>query len=151
MSKTPQLENEVKILCIDDDPDVTRSIELRLREYQVTVLRAFHGMQGFWMAMSEFPDLIITDVVMPQGTGDYVVETLKRNSETCHIPIIVLSGQRGADTKKRMRSLGVEAYLDKPCDPDELISTIEKHVTLKAVEVGDEELHAVAHESHRVS
>ncbi|MCA9264021.1 MAG: response regulator [Planctomycetales bacterium] len=122
------------ILCIDDDPEISRSIELRLRPYRVQVLRAFHGMHGFWLAMTEHPDVIITDINMPQGQGDYIVECLKRNAETSDIPVYVLSGRRDESLKKRMRQLGVEDYLTKPCDADALLAAIEQFVELEEVE-----------------
>ena len=120
-----------KVLCIDDDPEITRSIQLRLRPFHVNVLRAFHGMHGFWLAMTEKPDLIITDVNMPQGQGDYVVECLKRNSETCEIPVLVLSGRRDDATKTMMRNLGVESYFTKPCNADELLNVVGTFVSLE--------------------
>ena len=122
------------ILCIDDDPEISRTIELRLRDFDAEVLSAFHGMQGFWLAMTEQPDLIITDVKMPQGTGDYIVECLKRNTETRHIPVLVLSGSREVGLKQHMLSLGVEHFFAKPCAADELLDAIRQFVELEPAE-----------------
>lgn len=129
--KLPTLDGRPIILCIDDDPDISRTVELRLRSYQVTVLRAFHGMQGFWLAMTEQPDLIITDINMPQGRGDYIVECLKRNSETQDIPVIVLSGIRDETTKAEMTKLGAQTYFTKPCESEVLINAIKTFVDLE--------------------
>ncbi len=128
--------NPIKVLCIDDDPEISRTIELRLQPYRVSVLRAYHGMQGFWMAMTEKPDLVITDINMPQGQGDYIVECLKRNAETLDIPVIVLSGARDPELKKRMRSLGVTTYLTKPCESAQLISEMKSYVELNVADDG---------------
>lgn len=119
------------VLCIADDPDISRAIEMRLRPYAVTVLQAFHGMQGFWLAMTEHPDLIITDINMPQGQGDYIVECLKRNSETQSMPVVVLSGRREKAMKSLLHNLGVDRYLTKPCDSAELLETIESLIDLQ--------------------
>lgn len=130
-----ELENRHPvILCIDDDPEISRTIELRLRDYDAVLLSAYHGMQGFWLAMTEQPDLIITDVKMPQGTGDYVVECLKRNSETRHIPVLVLSGSREAGLKQHMLSLGVEDFFAKPCAAEELLVAMRRFVKLAPAE-----------------
>ena len=118
------------ILCIDDDPDVARAIEIRLRPYKATVLSATYGMQGFYLAMAQQPDLIITDINMPQGNGAYVIDCLKQSFETCEIPIVVLSGRRDDAMKLQLVALGVEACLEKPCRPDELIAAIKKHAIL---------------------
>src|SRR5258708_31966955 len=71
-----------KILCIDDDPDVCRAIELRLRGCGAQVTCAYFGTQGLWLAMTRRPDVVITDIGMPSGGGDYVVECLQRNAVT---------------------------------------------------------------------
>jgi DNA-binding response OmpR family regulator len=133
----PTIDGRPIILCIDDDPDISRTIELRLRSYEVTVLRAFHGMQGFWLAMTEQPSLVITDINMPQGRGDYIVECLKRNTETQNIPVIVLSGSRDETTKAELIKLGAERYFTKPCESEALIDAIKSFVHLEPVEEYD--------------
>jgi response regulator RpfG family c-di-GMP phosphodiesterase len=90
------------ILCIDDDPQIPEAIGLRLNQYEVNLLSAGHGMHGFWLAMTNRPRLVITDVNMPQGAGDYVVDCLRRNSDTREIPIIVLTGQRDPQLESRL-------------------------------------------------
>ena len=119
------------ILCIDDDPQIPEAIALRLSQYEVNVLSAFHGMHGFWLAMTDRPDLIITDVRMPQGAGDYVVDCLRNNSDTRDIPVIVLTGQSDAKLEGRMRHLGVDEYFTKPVHFDTLREAIQKYVSLK--------------------
>jgi DNA-binding response OmpR family regulator len=119
------------ILCIDDDPQIPEAIQLRLRSYEVNVLCAYHGMHGFWLAMTERPDLVITDMRMPQGQGDYVVECLRNNSDTSTIPVIVLTGQRKSEVQQRLHGLNVEAVFTKPVRFDELQAAIEQHVPLR--------------------
>ena len=118
------------VLCIDDDPQVSEVINLRLRSYEVNVLRAFHGMHGFWLAMTERPDVIVCDMRMPQGTGEYVVDCLRRNSDTQQIPVIILTGQRDPALECKMRGLGVAEYLTKPVLFDELLEAIGRYITL---------------------
>ena len=119
------------ILSIDDDPQICESISLRLNQYEVNVLSACHGMHGFWLAMTNRPQLVITDVNMPQGAGDYVVECLRQNTDTHHIPIIVLTGLRDPGLEARMRHAGADEYLHKPVQFDRLREAIEKYVALK--------------------
>ena len=119
-----------RVLCIDDDPDISRSLEIRLTPLGVEVLRAVHGMHGFWLAMTERPDLIITDMRMPQGHGDYVAECLKANSDTSHIPIFVLTGTREAGVEQRMKKLGVERFFTKPVEFDYLRSRLAEYIDL---------------------
>ncbi|MEX0641986.1 MAG: response regulator, partial [Pirellulales bacterium] len=118
------------VLCIDDDPEVSEAIALRLRQYKVSVLRAFHGMHGLWLAMNCRPDLIITDLKMPQGEGSYIIERLRNHSDTCGLPIIVLTGQRNPQLEITVRLLGAEHVLTKPVHFDELAAAIRTFVPL---------------------
>lgn len=107
-------EHELKILCIDDDPQVVNGLARGLEARGATVLRAYHGMQGYWLACSEAPDVIVTDMMMPRGNGEYVVQCLKRNTETRSIPIIVLSGLGMRSLERRIKPLDVEGVFTKP-------------------------------------
>jgi DNA-binding response OmpR family regulator len=118
------------ILCIDDDPQIPEAIRLRLRKYEVNVLCAYHGMHGFWLAMTERPDLIITDMRMPQGQGDHIIDCLRHNTDTRSIPVIVLSGQARRDVARRLKGLNVEQVLTKPVRFDELRAAIGRYVPL---------------------
>ena len=119
------------ILCIDDDPDITRTIELRLSSYDVEVMCNFTGMQGYWQAVQHKPDLIITDLGMPQGDGEHLLECLKRNHETIAIPVIVISGQQGHRVENQMRRLGADGFFRKPIRFDELIGDIHQYIQLR--------------------
>ena len=119
------------LLCIDDDPQVTEAIQLRLRDYEIDVRTACHGMHGFYEAMSEKPDLIITDIHMPQGEGDYLVECLQNNCERRDIPIIVLTGERDPTLEGRMCRLGAQEYFVKPVLFEELRDAISRYLPLR--------------------
>ena len=127
----PDPVRQATILAIDDDPDILQTIKLRFRQYNVEVLQAFHGMHGFALAAEKKPDVIITDLRMPQGEGDYVVECLKRNSQTSHIPIIVLTGQRDNYLRRRLRNLGIDEYLTKPIAFDDLREAVGRFIDLQ--------------------
>lgn len=119
------------ILCIDDDPQIAESIALRLNQYEVNVISACHGMHGFWLAMTNRPALVLTDINMPQGAGDYVVDCLRQNSDTQNIPIIVLTGRRDPQLEHQMRHAGADEYLIKPIRFDLLRDAIAKHLPLR--------------------
>jgi DNA-binding response OmpR family regulator len=120
---TPAVDvrKRVKVLCIDDDPDISKVLKIRLAAYNVEVLRAFNGMHGYWTAVGERPDAIICDMSMPEGDGNYIFSRLKSHPLTQDVPVIVLTGQRNPALKRTMLSLGVEAYLEKPLIFDELL------------------------------
>ena len=119
------------VLCIDDDPQIVETIKLRLRQYEVEVVSAYYGMHGFWQAMTDKPDLIITDLRMPQGRGDYLVKSLRSNSDTRAIPVIVLTGQRDSELEHTMRSLGAQEFFTKPARFDQLAAAIARYIPLR--------------------
>jgi CheY-like chemotaxis protein len=118
------------VLCIDDDPQIVNAIRLQFRPFRVEVLAAYHGMHGFWQAMTGRPDLIITDVRMTQGGGDFLVHCLRRNSDTKTIPVIVLMGQRDPELQREMLQLGAQEFATKPVPFQDLLQMIGKHVPL---------------------
>ena len=134
MSKNrhPSRSDEPVILCIDDDPDVSEAIALRLRTHGAKVLRAFHGMHGLSLAMTRRPDLVITDLRMPQGGGCHIIERLRNHVDTCRLPIIVLTGQRHVDPTSMAPRLRVDQFLTKPIHFDDLAAAISKFVPLNA-------------------
>jgi CheY-like chemotaxis protein len=81
--------------------------------------------------MLHHPDVIITDMRMPQGSGDYVIECLKRNQATRDIPIIVLTGRRDPVLQRYLCSLGVAQYLIKPVQFPVLCAELERHIALE--------------------
>jgi DNA-binding response OmpR family regulator len=127
---TTRFVPEPKILCIDDDPAICRSLQIQLQNYAVRVFTASFGSHGYWEALVHRPDIIITDLRMPQGSGDYVVECLKRNAATRNIPVIVLTGRRDPALQRYLRGLGIAQYLVKPCTFDELQAELRRFITL---------------------
>lgn len=119
------------ILCVDDDPDLQSSIELRLRSYRVVVRQAYFGMQGIAEASRLRPDLILMDQSMPQGNGEHLLEVVKRSSVTCGIPVVVLTGMRDPALKKRLMLAGADAFLSKPVLFDDLLHCLSRFVDIQ--------------------
>lgn len=118
------------VLCIDDDPEISRVIQLHLRSFGVEVCRAYSGIHGYWLAVTNRPDAIITDLGMPQGRGEYVLESLKANSKTAHIPVIVLTGERNAALFRHLTENGAAAILTKPIEFQQLLQVLSAHLAL---------------------
>ncbi len=113
-----------RILCVDDDPNVSEAIARAFSRHGVEVIRAFHGMQGFWLASTEKPDAIVLDLAMPKGPGEEILECLKRNTQTAHIPVIVLTGKNNPGLKRHVQQLGADRFLHKPISADALLAEI---------------------------
>jgi CheY-like chemotaxis protein len=121
------------VVCIDDDPAITRALQLRLREYGIDTYRAEQGMEGFDLIVKHSPSAIITDFSMPDVLGTHVIEKL--NESSIEIPVIVLSGAI-SDTSswlhQHLTNLGAVAVLQKPVDFELVLSELKKHISLPA-------------------
>lgn len=120
-----------RVLAIDDDPNVLQAIQREFHRYDIDLLQAYHGAHGIWLATTQQPDLIITDLRMPQGRGEYVVDYLKENRMTCGIPIIVLTGLLDDRLERRMWKLGISEYLTKPISLKVLCKAVGRFVELR--------------------
>jgi response regulator RpfG family c-di-GMP phosphodiesterase len=127
------------ILTIDDDPNVSQALKRRFSAYRVTLLQAHHGTHGIWLATTREPDVIITDLRMPQGRGQDVVAYLIRRPHTRRIPIIVLTGVFDQELKRRMLHLGVAAYLTKPASFEDLREAVGRFIELEERQEGEDE------------
>ncbi|MFN8302357.1 MAG: ATP-binding protein [Saprospiraceae bacterium] len=112
------------ILVIEDNPDVVEYLDACLKDaYNLDF--AYNGQAGIEKALESVPDLIVSDVMMPFKDGFEVVEDLKNDERTSHIPIILLTAK--ADVQSRLAGLrkGADAYLSKPFHQEELLVTVE--------------------------
>jgi signal transduction histidine kinase/ligand-binding sensor domain-containing protein/DNA-binding response OmpR family regulator len=109
-------DNAAKILLIDDDIDFRDYIKNTLIE-NFKILEASNGKDGLMIAMKELPDLIISDVFMPEMAGIEFTKRLKRNLHTCHIPLILLTVK--SETELRIEGLetGADDYISKLVNP----------------------------------
>jgi signal transduction histidine kinase/CheY-like chemotaxis protein len=118
------------LLLIEDNADVVTYIAgLLERDYEIHL--APNGLAGIDKAFELVPDIIISDVMMPEKDGYEVCETLKEDERTSHIPIILLTAK--ATTEDRIEGLkgGADAYLVKPFHKEELFVRLEQLVALR--------------------
>ncbi len=136
-----QLQNSIKkldgsnaskpiILLIEDNLDVVTYIKSCLEDsYEVQT--ALNGQLGIEKAIEIIPDIIISDVMMPEKNGLEVCELLKSDDRTNHIPIILLTAKATQENKIAGLKTGADAYLTKPFDKKELYIRIEKLVQIR--------------------
>lgn len=114
-----------KILIIEDELDVQKVVARRLSGHGFEVIVADDGCRGIELAHSNEPDLIILDFILPAGDGLVVLKNLRSSSHTRYIPVVILTGMKNEEYKQKILDEGVNGYLEKPYEPDELIRTIE--------------------------
>ncbi len=114
-----------RILVVDDERQITRMLRTALQSsgYEVTV--ANHGFEALERIREQPPDLIITDLAMPDLNGVELTQTVRRSSET---PIIVLSVRDSEEMKVRALDGGADDYITKPFNMPELLARVRAHL-----------------------
>lgn len=117
-----------RILICDDDPVILRLLQVNLELEGYEVLLANDGENALEVANAEKPDLVILDIMMPKLDGYQTCAKLKESPATTDIPVIFLSAKAQQADIDKGREFGVEDYLTKPFDPNELIEVVERVV-----------------------
>lgn len=110
-----------KILIIDDDFAINELIKINLEMQGYTILQAYNGTEGFALAKQEQPALIILDVMMPEVDGFTVAQRIRQCEEISETPIIMLTALSELNNKVNGFNIGVDDYLTKPFEIEELI------------------------------
>ncbi|MFK7936357.1 MAG: ATP-binding protein [Saprospiraceae bacterium] len=118
------------LLIIEDNRDVAQYIKSILQE-KYTIHLAKDGKEGIKKALKLVPDIIISDVMMPHKDGYEVCETLKQDTRTSHVPIILLTAKATHADKITGLQYGADAYLNKPFHKTELLVRLEKLTALR--------------------
>ena len=114
----------MKILVIEDEPEMRRNLLMILRLEKYEVLGAENGRVGVELAKREKPDLILCDVMMPELDGRGVLEALRANESTVTIPFIFLTAKGEKNDVRSGMNLGADDYLTKPVAKADLLETI---------------------------
>jgi CheY-like chemotaxis protein/nitrogen-specific signal transduction histidine kinase len=112
------------LLIIDDEEDLASMLSFRLNNVGFDTITANSGDNGIELAKKNKPDLILLDLMMPEVDGFEVSKKLKLDSSTKHIPIIVFSALGNKNTKESIEKLGAAGFIEKPFEPELLISKI---------------------------
>jgi len=117
-----------KILVVDDEVDLVKTIRFSLETEGYAVLVSYNGEDALNQARKENPDLILLDIMLPKLDGYRVCRLLKFDERYKHIPILMLT----AKTQEKDRILGMETgadeYISKPFDIDELMGKVKAYL-----------------------
>jgi two-component system KDP operon response regulator KdpE len=115
------MTNPARILVVDDEPQLTRVLRTGLKSRGYDVRAAADGLAGFEAFNDWHPDLVITDLAMPNVDG---LELCRRLRAVSQVPIIVLSAKGEEKTKVEALDLGADDYVTKPFGIDELLARV---------------------------
>jgi DNA-binding response OmpR family regulator len=117
----------VKTILIADDHDHLRLLVSKtLSGPDYRIIEARDGDEAYALALTESPDVLILDWMMPGKSGIQVVEALRKDTGFRDVPVIMLTARAQNADRNRAVTLGVHSYLVKPFSPIELMETVEK-------------------------
>lgn len=139
------------ILVVEDNADMQQYLKQMLKERGYKILTAANGSLGLEKAKAEVPDFIVSDWMMPEMSGPDMIEALKSDQLTSHIPCMLLTAKADDNSKISGLKIGAEAYLTKPFNTEELHYQIKNLITfreqIRGKLKGAEELQEMAIES----
>lgn len=113
-----------KILIVDDEKDIVKMLDYNLKKEGFRTVSCYDGEEALNLAAKEHPDLIILDLMLPEVDGLEVCKTLKKDSSTSAIPIIMLTAKTQEADKILGLELGADDYITKPFSPRELVARV---------------------------
>lgn len=117
----------MKILLVDDEPDIRRIAELSLQAeptWQVTLAES--GAEAIALAVSHMPDVILMDMMMPGMDGLTALRKLRENPDLEDVPVIFMTAKVQRDEVERYTTAGAKGVLHKPFDPMALCEDIQR-------------------------
>ncbi len=120
-----------KILVVDDSKMILKIAEATLKKAGFSVITAENGKQGLLKATVEKPDLILTDIMMPEMDGLTLCEELRKNPNTKNIPILIISAKGQKKDVIEALQKGANGYIVKPFSPKDLATRVWKTLGLK--------------------
>ena len=114
------------ILLVEDYSDAVEIYSASLEFHGFRVVAATRAADALAFVQSSPPDLIIMDVGLPDVSGWEATRALKADEATRHIPIVILTGYVFGEARQRAAECGCDAFLYKPCIPNELVRTIRR-------------------------
>ncbi len=112
----------MRVLVIDDEPDLRALYSVNLSEAGHEVLTAANGAEGLGVVAREHPDVILVDLMMPVMDGYEFLQRLRRLPEHAHTPAVVVSA---VATGGYSRKLGASGFVAKPFDAEALLAVVE--------------------------
>lgn len=113
-----------KILVIDDDPVIVQLGRQALEPDGFEVFAASSAGEGLALVQAEAPDLILTDLTLPDMSGFELCKRLQQDPQLCHIPIIIVTSRRRESDLVLSLGLGADDYVLKPFGPSELLARV---------------------------
>ncbi len=116
------------VLYADDEQEHRLMMQVIMKNEEITLLEAANGEEAIETIKHQHPNLVLLDLFMPRIDGFGVLQAIKSDPRTRHIPIIILSAWPTGDNRERARNFGAVDFIAKPYDPLRLIKLVQKHL-----------------------
>jgi CheY-like chemotaxis protein len=113
-----------RVLVVEDDLDTQQCYQMMLSHEGYDVFVASDGGTGLEIALTELPDLVVTDINLPVLSGWEIARALKARPDARAIPLIAISAGDAWQNRETAMALGFERYLEKPCTPSRLLGEV---------------------------
>jgi len=122
-------KRKLNILVVDDDDDFLKYIKGELSEYNVSISKS--GNMAYKQILVNMPDIVVTDLMMPDGDGYDLCNRIKNNPDTDHIPVIILTSENDESNRVKSLQFNADQYLSKPLNIQLLKSAISQVVRIR--------------------
>ena len=117
-----------KILVVEDDPDIMRILTHTLHGAGFQVVQAYGGEDAIRKVQSQKPDLVLTDLAMPKVSGVQVIEFIKGDPETQHIPVVAVTAHVWDGIAQSAGQVGCDGYISKPFTAKQILQEVYRHL-----------------------
>lgn len=117
-----------RILIVEDNLDLTYILLRLVENAGYDSILAVNGQEAVDMSVSQYPDLILMDIMMPVMNGLEATRLIRENPKTSSIPIIAVTAMSSMQDKEKCLQNGCTDYMSKPFTPSQLVANIEKHL-----------------------
>ena len=125
-----------RVLLVDDYPDAREMYSEYLEFSGFDVVEAANGMEALQRAVDEAPDIILMDLSLPVMDGWEATRRLKADERTAGIPVVALTGHALAGISEGAKKAGCDAFVTKPCLPEDLVKEIRRVLDQRATRRG---------------
>ena len=125
---TTDEKKKSQILLVDDEPGLRNAVKTFLEDEGFEITVAVDGEDGWEKAQKFFPDLIISDIMMPRCNGYALLEKIREDERLSGTPVIFLTAKGMTADRTQGYQAGVDDYMPKPFDPDELVARVKNVV-----------------------
>lgn len=131
-----------QVLLVDDEPGLRQAVQAYLEDSGFVVQAASNAREGWDLLQRLAPDLVITDIMMPQVDGYQFLKQMREDVRFQSLPVVFLTARGMTSDRIQGYQAGCDAYLPKPFDPDELVAIVEnllerRSLSTKGVEDGE--------------